>query len=193
MSYKKQMMVILSAPSGGGKTSIAKRLLELDKNLSLSISATTRQRRSKEKESVDYFFKSKGEFEKMIESDQFLEYATIHHNNYGTPLEYVENRMREGFDILFDIDFQGAYQIMEKAQAKVVSIFILPPDINELKKRLEERSQDSEDEINKRFAIAEEEMKHAKSYDHIVINDDFDKAVSEIQTIIEIEREKCKE
>ena len=183
-------MIILSSPSGGGKTSIAKRLLELDKKLSLSISATTRQIRPGEIDAVHYFFKSQDDFNQMIKSDQLLEYATIYDNSYGTPKEYVEDNLNQGFDVLFDIDFQGAYQIRKKTKARVVSIFILPPDIDELRKRLEARSQDSVETINKRLAIAQEEMKHAENYDYVVINDDFDRAVLEVEEIITAERKK---
>lgn len=188
MQHSKGMMVILSSPSGGGKTSIAKRLLELDKNLWLSISATTRTPRVSEAEGVDYFFKSKDAFNQMLHSDQFLEHAIVYGNLYGTPRKYVEDYLGQGFNVLFDVDSQGAYQIMERVETKVVSIFILPPNIDELKKRLQLRSQDSKETISERLAIAEGEMKNAKNYDYVVVNDSFEKAVLEIQEIIESER-----
>ena len=190
MQHSKGMMVILSSPSGGGKTSIAKRLLELDKNLWLSISATTRTPRVSEAEGVDYFFKSKDAFNQMLHSDQFLEHAIVYGNLYGTPRKYVEDYLGQGFNVLFDVDSQGAYQIMERVETKVVSIFILPPNIDELKKRLQLRSQDSKETISERLAIAEGEMKNAKNYDYVVVNDSFEKAVLEIQEIIESERRK---
>lgn len=190
MQHSKRMMVILSSPSGGGKTSIAKRLLELDKNLWLSISATTRTPRVSEVEGVDYFFKSKDAFHQMLHSDQFLEHATVYGNLYGTPRKYVEDYLGQGFNVLFDVDSQGAYQIMKKAKTKVVSIFILPPNIDELKRRLQLRSQDSKETIAERLAIAEGEMKNAKNYNYVVVNDSFEKAVLEIQEIIESECRK---
>jgi len=186
----KAMLIILSAPSGGGKTSIAKKLLKEDANLSLSISATTRKPRSGEQEGVDYFFVNRAEFDLLIAEDQLLESAEIYYNLYGTPKKNVERVLASGADLLFDIDSQGAYQIMNKMQERVLSIFILPPDIATLRERLEARGQDDIETLNLRIKLAQEEMEHAKNYQHVVINDNFDKAIHEIQAIIHKERQK---
>jgi guanylate kinase len=186
----KAMMIILSAPSGGGKTSIAKKLLEQDNNLYLSISVTTREARPGEREGVDYFFKTRADFDQMVKQVELLEQAEIYGNSYGTPYKLVKNILSEGKDVLFDIDSQGAYQIIKSAKGPVLSIFITPPDINILAARLKSRSQDSLEVIHKRLKLAEEEIAHAKNYDHIVVNDDFDKAVREIQEIILKERKR---
>tara|TARA_B110000503_G_C7056685_1_gene374779 strand:- start:227 stop:814 length:588 start_codon:yes stop_codon:yes gene_type:complete len=184
----KAMMIILSAPSGGGKTSIAKKLLEQDNNLSLSISATTRKARPGEQEGVHYFFKTRAVFDQMKKQGEFLEQVEIYGNFYGTPAQSVQNILSEGKDVLFDIDHQGADQIIKTAKAPVLSIFIMPPNINVLATRLKARLQDNIDVINKRLRLAEEEMSYAKNYDYIVVNDDFDKAVKEIQHIFLKER-----
>ena len=180
------MIIILSAPSGCGKSSIAKKLLETDTNLVLSISATTRQPRPREIDGVHYFFKTKNDFKKL----DYLESAEIYSNFYGTPREFVEKELLKGRDVLFDIDFQGAYQIMKTAKAKIISIFILPPNIETLRKRMIDRGQDDQSVIEARLKKAKSEMEHAKNYDYIVINDDFDQAVKEIQTIILSQRNK---
>lgn len=180
------MIIILSAPSGCGKSSIAKKLLETDTNLVLSISATTRQPRPREIDGVHYFLKTKSDFKKL----DLLESAEIYSNFYGTPREFVEKELLKGKDVLFDIDFQGAYQIMKTAKAKIVSIFILPPNIEILRKRMTDRGQDDQSIIETRLKKAKSEMEHAKNYDYIVINDDFNQAVKEIQTIILSQRNK---
>ena len=184
----KAMMIILSAPSGGGKTSIAKKLLEQDNNLSLSISATTRKARPGEQEGVHYFFKTRAVFDQMKKQGEFLEQVEIYGNFYGTPAQSVQNILSEGKDVLFDIDHQGAEQIIKTAKVPVLSIFIMPTNINVLATRLKARLQDNIDVINKRLRLAEEEMSYAKNYDYIVVNDDFDKAVKEIQHIFLKER-----
>lgn len=180
------MIIILSAPSGCGKSSIAKKLLETDANLVLSISATTRQPRPGEVDGEHYFFKTKSAFGEL----DYLESAEVYGNLYGTPREFVEKRLLEGKDVLFDIDSQGAYQIMKASKARIVSIFILPPDIETLRHRLTARVQDNQEVIELRLKLAKSEMQHAKNYDYTVINDNFDQAVKEIQTIILSERSK---
>ncbi|MDP4708463.1 MAG: guanylate kinase [Rickettsiaceae bacterium] len=180
----KAMMIILSAPSGGGKTSIANKLLEQDNNLSLSISVTTREARPGEQEGVHYFFKTRAEFDQMVKRGELLEQAEIYGNYYGTPGHSVKQILSAGKDVLFDIDTQGAYQIIQTATGPTLSIFITPPDINVLAARLKARLQDNSEVIEQRLKLAEEEMSHAKNYDYIVVNDDFDMAVKEIQNII---------
>eukprot|EP00919_Chromeraceae_sp_WS-2016_P034115 GHVR01080877.1.p1 GENE.GHVR01080877.1~~GHVR01080877.1.p1 ORF type:complete len:166 (+),score=16.15 GHVR01080877.1:831-1328(+) len=151
----KSMIVILSSPSGGGKTSITKKLLEQDSNLSLSISATRPVRFG---EQEHYFFKSRAEFNYMIETNQFLEFAEIYGNAYGTSEQHVEKALTEGLDVLFDIDSQGVYEIIKKMQDRVVNIFIIPPDIDILRTRLDYRRQDSQDVIDQRMKLAREEI-----------------------------------
>ena len=180
------MIIILSAPSGCGKSSIAKKLLETDANLVLSISATTRQPRPGEVDGEHYFFKTKSDFKKI----DYLESAEIYGNFYGTPRDFVEKKLLEGRDVLFDIDFQGAYQIINSAKAKVVSIFILPPDMATLRTRMINRGQDEQKVIEMRLNKAQSEIQEAKNYDYVVINDSFDQAVEEIQTIILSQRSK---
>ena len=180
----KAMMIILSAPSGGGKTSIANKLLEQDNNLSLSISVTTREARPGEQEGVHYFFKTRAEFDQMVKRGELLEQAEIYGNYYGTLGQSVKQILSAGKDVLFDIDTQGAYQIIQTATVPTLSLFITPPDINVLEARLKARLQDNSEVIEQRLKLAEEEMSHAKNYDYIVVNDDFDMAVKEIQNII---------
>ncbi|MDG1436473.1 MAG: guanylate kinase [Rickettsiaceae bacterium] len=186
----KALIIILSAPSGGGKTSIAKKLLEEDDKLSLSVSATTRSPRPGEVEGVHYFFKSKSDFDQMIDDNHILETAEIYRNSYGTPLFAVEEKLAKNLDVLFDIDSQGAYQIMKKSRDQVVSIFITPPDLDSLESRLKLRAQDSQEIIDRRLNLAQEEIKQATQYDYTVVNDDFDRAVKEIQSIIKEERKQ---
>ena len=188
LSKNKALIIILSAPSGGGKTSIAKKLLEQDKKLSLSISVTTREPRPGEIDGVHYFFTAKSAFNKMLQDDLFLEHAEIYGNFYGTPLKIVTDKLSQDMDVLFDIDSQGAHQIIDKAQDQVISIFIKPPNLDILEKRLRSRAQDSDDVIARRLTLAQKEMAQAKHYDYIVVNDDFDQAVTEIQDIIANER-----
>lgn len=182
---KTASVIILSAPSGGGKTSLAKEILQRNPDIMLSVSVTTRTARKGEIEGVDYFFKTREEFQKMQDSDQFLESAKVYDNYYGTPREYVEKNLSDGKSVLFDIDHQGAKSIKEKLGDQVISIFILPPSIEVLKKRLIKRAQNDEQDIQKRLDLARFAMSYAKEYDHVVVNNDFMQAASEIQQIID--------
>jgi len=186
----KAMIVILSAPSGGGKTSISKMILNNNKNFVLSISVTTRKPRPNEQEGVDYYFKTIEEFHELKNADEFLEHAEVYGNFYGTPKKHVNKMLEDGHSVLFDIDHQGARQIKHNLNVKIVSIFIVPPSLETLKKRLLTRGQDSNSDIEKRLQVAAEEMSHADHYDYVVINDNFEKAVKEIQEIIEREHLK---
>lgn len=177
---KKAMIIILSAPSGCGKSSIADQLIKDDSNIVLSISCTTRKARPGEVDGVHYFFKSLEDFK----NEDYLETAEIYGNLYGTPVKFVQDNLARGNDVLFDIDYQGAKQIVEKSAAKVVSIFIMPPNMETLKQRIIMRGQDDESVIKMRMEEAYLEIEYAKYYDHIVINDDFSKAVKEIKHII---------
>ncbi|WP_299626846.1 guanylate kinase [Pelagibius sp.] len=183
-------MLVLSSPSGAGKTSISRRLLELDGNLSLSISATTRARRPAETEGVHYFFVSDARFQEMIDREALLEHAMVFGNRYGTPREPVERALEKGQDVLFDIDWQGTQQVAEKAREDLVSVFILPPTTEELERRLHSRAQDSDEVVRARMAKAADEMSHWAEYDYIIINHDLDQSVDQVEAILAAERLK---
>lgn len=185
---RRGLMLVISSPSGAGKSTISRNLMEADHQLSMSVSVTTRKRRGSEIEGVHYHFVSEREFERMRESDALLEWAEVHGNYYGTPREAVEIAMSEGRDMLFDIDWQGALQLQEKMRADVVGIFILPPSMAELKSRLFRRAEDAEDVIATRLANAKAEIEHWRDYDYVVVNDDLDKAFAAVRAIVEAER-----
>ncbi len=185
---RRGVMLVLSSPSGAGKSTIARNLLEKEKTLELSVSVTTRPRRGSEIDGTHYHFLTKLEFERRRDSDALLEWAEVHGNLYGTPRDPVDEVMSEGRDMLFDIDYQGGLQLMEKARADVVSVFLLPPSMSELKSRLERRAEDAADAIKKRLANAEEEITHWREYDFVVVNDDLDRAFHEVQSILIAER-----
>jgi len=185
----KGLIIILSSPSGAGKSSLAKELLRIDDNLCLSISATTRKSRLGEQEGVNYYFKTKSEFEELIKQDSFLEYAKIYDNYYGTPKKYVENLLNQGLDVLFDIDWQGARSIKQNA-VNAISIFILPPSLEILEQRLRSRATDDEEAIKLRMASARAEISHSNEYDYTVTNDNFNDTLHQIYTIILEERKK---
>lgn len=185
---RRGLMLVISSPSGAGKSTIARTLLETDKQIGLSVSVTTRQRRPSEVESVHYHFKSVREFERLRDSDSLLEWAEVHGNFYGTPREPVEQAMSEGRDMLFDIDWQGAQQLQQKMQADVVSIFVLPPTMTELQSRLHRRAEDSEEVIQTRLANSRAEIAHWREYDYVIINDDLNAAFDAVQSIVKAER-----
>ncbi len=185
---RRGLMLVISSPSGAGKSTIARHLLEADANLSLSVSVTTRARRPSEIDDRHYHFISVREFERMRDSDALLEWAEVHGNFYGTPREPVEIAMSEGRDMLFDIDWQGARQLQEKMAADVVSIFVLPPTMGELQSRLHRRAEDSEAVIETRLANSRSEIEHWREYDYVFINDDLDAAFDSVQCIVKAER-----
>lgn len=185
---RRGLMLVISSPSGAGKSTIARHLLSKDKNLSLSVSVTTRQRRASEIEGVHYNFVSTREFERLRDTDSLLEWAEVHGNFYGTPREPVEIAMSEGRDMLFDIDWQGAQQLQEKMKADVVSIFILPPTMHELQSRLHRRAEDSAEVIATRLANSRAEIEHWREYDYVLVNDDLGTAFDAVQSIILAER-----
>ncbi|HJD68048.1 MAG TPA: guanylate kinase [Rickettsia endosymbiont of Bembidion lapponicum] len=189
MTKNKGLIIILSSPSGAGKSSLAKALLEIDNNLRLSISATTRKPRPNEQDGVNYYFKTKSEFEELVKQNQFLEHAKIYDNYYGTPKKHVENLLNQGLDVLFDIDWQGARSIKQNA-VNAVSIFILPPNLEILEQRLRNRAADNEEAIQLRMASAQAEISHSNEYDHIITNDDFNDTLQQIHAIILQERKK---
>ncbi|MDK1376345.1 MULTISPECIES: guanylate kinase [unclassified Sinorhizobium] len=185
---RRGLMLVISSPSGAGKSTIARNLLEADPELSISVSVTTRSRRPSEIEGRHYFFKSIREFEALRATDSLLEWAEVHGNFYGTPRDAVEAAMAEGRDMLFDIDWQGAQQLQEKMGGDVVSIFILPPSMAELQSRLHRRAEDSEEVIATRLANSRAEIEHWREYDYIVVNDDLDRAFSAVRAIVDAER-----
>lgn len=185
---RRGLMLVLSSPSGAGKSTIARILLEEVADLTLSVSVTTRQRRGSEIDGVHYHFLSDVEFERLRDTDALLEWAKVHDNLYGTPREAVEKSMAEGRDMLFDIDWQGALQLQEKMPADVVSVFILPPSLAELKSRLHRRAEDTDEVIEKRLANSREEMQHWRDYDYVVINDDLDRTFASVRSIVLAER-----
>ncbi|NNU67375.1 guanylate kinase [Rhizobium indicum] len=185
---RRGLMLVISSPSGAGKSTIARTLLETDRQIGLSVSVTTRQRRPSEVEDVHYHFKSVREFERLRDSDALLEWAEVHGNFYGTPREPVEQAMAEGRDMLFDIDWQGAQQLQEKMSADVVSIFVLPPTMTELQSRLHRRAEDSEEVIQTRLANSRAEIAHWREYDYVIVNDDLNAALDAVQSIVKAER-----
>jgi len=187
---RRGLMLVLSSPSGAGKTSISRALLERDDNLSLSISATTRRRRPGEVDGKDYIFVDPTSFDLMVNRQELLEHAKVFDHYYGTPRAPVEAALSEGRDVLFDIDWQGTQQLAEKARGDLVSIFILPPSTAELDRRLHRRAQDSEAVITQRMARAADEMTHWSEYDYVVVNVDFEESVRQVQAILMAERLK---
>ncbi len=185
---RRGLMLVISSPSGAGKSTIARNLLESDPHMSISVSVTTRKRRPSEIEGRHYFFKSIREFEGLRQTDALLEWAEVHGNFYGTPRDAVEAAMSEGQDMLFDIDWQGAQQLQEKMGGDVVSIFILPPTMAELQSRLHRRAEDTEEVIATRLANSRSEIEHWLEYDYIVVNEDLDSAFASVQAIVEAER-----
>jgi guanylate kinase len=185
---RRGLMLVLSSPSGAGKSTIARNLLESDPSLELSVSVTTRQRRGSEIDGMHYHFVSRREFDRLRHSDALLEWAEVHGNFYGTPREAAEAAMAAGRDMLFDIDWQGAVQLNEKMRADIVSIFILPPSMRELKSRLKRRAEDSDTTIETRLRNARIEIEHWREYDYVVINDDLDRAFAAVRAIATAER-----
>lgn len=185
---RRGLMLVISSPSGAGKSTIARTLMDRDNQISLSVSVTTRQRRQSEIEGVHYHFVSQREFERLRDSDSLLEWAEVHGNFYGTPREAVETAMGEGRDMLFDIDWQGAQQLQEKMAADVVSIFILPPTMAELQSRLHRRAEDTEEVIQTRLNNSRAEIQHWREYDYVIVNDDLNSAFDAVQSIVKAER-----
>ena len=190
LNNKKGVMLVLSSPSGAGKSSICKSLMNLDTNLSLSISTTTRKKRPNEKSGEDYIFVNTEEFKKMLRNDHFLEHASVFDNYYGTDKSLVENKINNGQDLIFDIDWQGAQQLREKMREDIVSIFILPPNKQELERRLKSRGQDSDEVVKKRMDGASAEITHWAEYDYVVINEDLNQSVNAVLGILKAERMK---
>ncbi|NDF12372.1 MAG: guanylate kinase [Proteobacteria bacterium] len=188
--HRKGFMVVLSSPSGAGKTTLSRMLLEQDKKLRMSISATTRAKRPGEKDAVDYYFVSKQKFAEMVTNGEFLECAEVFGNSYGTPEKPVFESLEKGTDVLFDIDWQGTQQLLARARLDVVTIFILPPTMQELERRLRGRAQDSEEVVKGRMAKASHEISHWYIYDYVIVNHDLDESLKHLLSIIDAERQK---
>ena len=184
MITRRGLMLVLSSPSGAGKTSIARSLLTRDKEINMSVSATTRPRRPGEVEGKDYYFVDEEKFKIDINKGLFLEYARVFDHYYGTPLGLVQKLLSSGCDVLFDIDWQGTQQIKAKARDDLVSIFVLPPSTAELEKRLITRAQDSAEVVAGRMARAADEMSHYPEYDYIIVNHDLDQSIDSVHTIL---------
>jgi guanylate kinase len=187
---RRGLMFVLSSPSGAGKTTLSRMLMERTPGLQMSVSATTRPMRPGEVGGRDYLFVDAPKFEAMVKQDQLLEWAVVFGNRYGTPRAPVEAALSAGRDVLFDIDWQGTQQLREKAGADVVSVFILPPSAADLEKRLHTRAQDSDEVIRGRMDRASHELSHWAEYDYIVVNQNVDDAFSEVQSILKAERLK---
>ncbi len=183
------LLIILSSPSGAGKSTLARRLLEWDAEIQFSVSATTRKPRAGETDGVDYFFLREDEFQRMVEDGRMLEHANVFNNRYGSPRRPVEEAMKSGVDVLFDIDWQGAQQITSSQLARfVLSIFLLPPSIDELRSRLERRGQDCADVIAQRMTNSWDEISHWSDYDYVLVNSDLDATEDQLKNIILAER-----
>jgi guanylate kinase len=187
---RRGIMLIVSSPSGAGKTTLTRNLLEQEENVSLSISVTTRSRRASEIDGVHYHFISKRRFEAMRDSDELLEWAQVHGNYYGTPREPVEKAIISGRDVLFDIDWQGTQQLYRRMRDDVVSVFVLPPSAVELRARLERRAEDTDETIERRLRNASEEIPHWTEYDYVLVNRDLDKSFARLRAILTAERLK---
>jgi guanylate kinase len=187
---RRGLMLVLSSPSGAGKTTLSRKLLASDASVTMSISTTTRAPRNGEEEGKDYFFVSPSMFTQMAEGGAFLEHALVFGNHYGTPKEPVMLALARGRDVLFDIDWQGTQQLRQQAGDDLVSIFVLPPSHDELERRLRARAQDAEDVVQARMAKANNEISHWAEYDYVVINDDLDSTLEKIRTILDAERMK---
>ena len=186
--HRRGLMFILSSPSGAGKTTVARRLLEHDTAIRMSVSVTTRPIRPGEVDGVDYHFVSPDQFERMVDNDELMEWAVVFGHRYGTPKAQIRAGLKEGQDFLFDIDWQGTQQLYQKAEGDVVRVFLLPPSIEALRERLEARGTDSAAVIAGRMARAQAEISHWDGYDFVVVNDDIDECFDKVLQILAAER-----
>jgi guanylate kinase len=190
MIARRGLMLVLSSPSGAGKTALSRRLLTVDPMVDLSISVTTRKQRPGEIVGEHYHFVDDASFDRMVREADLLEWAQVFGNRYGTPRAAVDAALARGRDVLFDIDWQGTQQLREKVRGDLVSVFILPPSIAELERRLHTRAQDSDEVIRARMGKVFDELSHWAEYDYVVINNDFDRAFADVQSILAAERLK---
>jgi guanylate kinase len=188
---RKGLLIVLSGPSGAGKGTICKALLSRHPEIALSVSCTTRLPRSNEREGVNYFFKSENEFKRLIRQDEFLEYACVYSNYYGTPKSFVAAKLEEGDDVLLEIDVQGALKT-KRIFPEGVFIFLVPPSMEELERRIRGRATESEEQILERLGKAKSEMAQVERYDYVIVNDHVERVVAEIESIIEAEKLKVK-
>nr|WP_321459341.1 guanylate kinase [uncultured Cohaesibacter sp.] len=187
---RRGLMLVLSSPSGAGKSTICRNLLAKEGNLKLSVSATTRAKRGSEIDGVHYRFMSERQFVSMRDRGDLLEWAEVHGNFYGTPRDPVEEALSNGQDVLFDIDWQGTLQMKKAARKDIVTVFVLPPSMEELKNRLIRRAEDAPDVIERRLHNARVEISHWDEYDYVIVNDDLEKAFAAVSAILEAERHK---
>ena len=187
---RRGLMLVLSSPSGAGKTTMSRNLLESDDEISLSVSVTTRMRRRSEVDGIHYRFVPVARFEAMRDRGELLEWAEVHGNFYGTPADTVESELAAGRDMLFDIDWQGTRQLYEKSRADLVSVFVLPPSAGELRNRLERRAEDSAEIILERLANAREELSHWGEYDYLIVNRDLNDSLEALHAILKAERQR---
>ncbi len=185
---RRGLMFILSSPSGAGKTTIARMLLQHDPEIRMSVSVTTRPMRPGEVDGKDYIFVDQAEFDRMVAEEHFLEWATVFGHSYGTPKAQVKAGLREGQDFLFDIDWQGTQQLYQKLETDVVRVFLLPPSIDELRRRLTGRGTDAPEVIASRMDRAKGEISHWDGYDYVVVNDDIDQCFAKVTQILAAER-----
>ena len=188
----KNIMVILSSPSGAGKTTIAKKIQQKYQTFKISVSHTTRKPRPNEIDGVDYYFITHEKFKKLISEDKFYEYAKIFDNYYGTSKETVDQMIKKN-DIIFDIDWQGTQQLSKFKNLKLIKIYLIPPNKDELKQRLIKRNQDSSEEVERRFKAYDNDIRHWKDYDHIIINDNLENCYKQIEKIIQVNKNKSTE
>lgn len=181
---RRGIMLVLSSPSGAGKTTLTRNLLEQDENVELSISVTTRQRRASEIDGVHYHFISQRRFDSLRDAGELLEHAEVHGHCYGTPREPVEKALAAGRDVLFDIDWQGSQQLSITMHSDIVSVFVLPPSADELKARLERRAEDSKETIARRLRNARDEIIHWDKYDYVIVNHDLDRSFAQLRAIL---------
>lgn len=187
---RRGLMLVLSSPSGAGKTTLSRRLLQTDPDIVMSVSATTRAPRPNEVEGQDYFFVSSETFDEMVEAGEFLEHANVFGNKYGTPRGAVMAALEAGKDVLFDIDWQGTQQLKVQAREDLASVFVLPPSKAELERRLRIRAQDSESVVRQRMAKASDELSHWAEYDYLLLNDDIQHAQGKLEEILRVERSR---
>ena len=187
---RRGLMLVLSSPSGAGKTTLSRRLLAKDRGIELSISVTTRPKRRGEVDGRHYHFIDRKRFEQLVRRGELLEWAEVFGNGYGTPRRPVEKALKAGRDVLFDIDWQGTQQLGQEMGKDLVSVFVLPPSIPELERRLHTRAQDDEKTIRSRMAKAAGEMSHWREYDYVIVNRDLDRAFGEVRAILAAERLK---
>ena len=187
---RRGLMLVLSSPSGAGKTTLSRRLLQTDPDIVMSVSATTRAPRLNEVNGQDYFFVSPEKFDAMVRAGEFLEHATVFGNQYGTPRAPVMAALEAGKDVLFDIDWQGTQQLRQHVREDLVSVFVLPPSKAELERRLRIRAQDSEDVVRQRMAKASDELSHWAEYDYLLMNDDIQHAQGNLEEILRVERSR---